>query len=73
MFVVFEKFLSAHLFQSAQSNLFIYLFIYLLEINSTRIQKNNKITLKINGNCERKIVEKETTRSADAPYKGWPL
>ena len=44
-------------------------YIYLLQINPTRIQTNNKITLKINGNCERKIVEKETAKSADAPYK----
>ena len=29
--------------------------------------------IKINGNCKGKIVEEETTKSADAPYKGCPF
>ena len=54
----------------------IYLFIYrylLIYYRLTPLEYNQVINyIKINGNYIRKIV-KETTKRADAPYKGCPL
>lgn len=41
----------------------VYLLIYLLQINSTRIQANNQLQV---NTVREKIVEKETTTSTDA-------